>query len=59
MSENGTLKIFGPIREETTADQENFTMRSFKICSLLLPTYTIRVIKLRSMRRAGHVARMI
>jgi hypothetical protein len=55
--ENRVLRrIFGPKRDEVTGSAENFIMRSFMICTP--HPKIVRVIKLRRMRWAGHVARM-
>jgi hypothetical protein len=50
-------EIFGPKRYEVTADGESCIIRSFITCTLS-EVYIIRMIKLRRMRWAGHVARM-
>jgi hypothetical protein len=54
--ENRVLRrIFGPKRDEVTGEWRNCITKSFVICTL---RQVIRIIKLRRMRWAGHVARI-
>jgi hypothetical protein len=53
--ENRVLRIFGPKREE---DESRRKLQNDELHSLYSSPNIVRVIKLRRMRWAGHVARM-
>ena len=55
--ENGVLgKVFGPKMDEVPGERKR--LRNKEFCDLYSTLNYIRVMKLRRMRRAGHVARM-
>jgi hypothetical protein len=55
--ENRVLsRIFGPKRDEVTEEWRN--LHNDELCDLYSSPSIIRIIKLRRMRWAGHVARM-
>jgi hypothetical protein len=49
-------KVFGPKRYEVRTSAENFTIRSFIVCTLYLVLF--RMIMSRRMLWVGHVAHM-
>jgi hypothetical protein len=54
--ENRVLRIFGSKRDEVTGGRR--ILRNKELCNLYSSTSIIRMIKLRRMRWAGHVARI-
>jgi hypothetical protein len=54
--ENRLLRIFGPKRDEVTGEWRKLHNEEFR--DLYSSPCTIRIIKSRRMRWAGHVARM-
>ena len=54
--ENRVLRIFGPKRDELTGEWRK--LHNKELNDLYCSPKTVRVIKLRRMRWAGHVARM-
>jgi hypothetical protein len=57
MFENRVLRIFGPKRDEVTAEWRK--LHNEELHDLYSSPTTVRMIKSRRMRWAGHVARIV